>query len=97
METLESIKYSKDPQNYNSDSPIVNILDDIDEKEINDPRVPALFKRSRHGSISIFIISRTNTNCRSGLFGPTVICVIFSNQTISEMFKISIKTKHLWV
>ena len=30
-------------------------LDDLDEKEMNDPRVQATFKRSRHNNLSIFI------------------------------------------
>ena len=36
------------------------ILDDINEKEMNDPRVQAMFKRSRHNNLSIFIISQAN-------------------------------------
>ena len=34
------------------------ILDDLNEREMNDPRVKAMFKRSRHNSLSIFIISQ---------------------------------------
>ena len=30
------------------------ILDDLNEKGINDPRVQAMFKKSRHDKISIF-------------------------------------------
>ena len=34
------------------------ILDDLNEKEMNDTRVQAMFKRSRHDNLSIFIISQ---------------------------------------
>ena len=34
------------------------ILDDLNEKEMNDPRVQAMFKRSRHNNLSIFIFSQ---------------------------------------
>ena len=34
------------------------ILDGLNEKEINDPRVQAMFKRSRHNNLSILIISQ---------------------------------------
>ena len=33
-------------------------MDESNEKEMNDPRVQALFKRSRHDHLSIFIISQ---------------------------------------
>ena len=44
------------PQEYN-DGGII-ILDDLNEKERNDPRIQAMFKRSRHNKLSIFIISQ---------------------------------------
>ena len=34
------------------------ILDDLNEKEMNDPRVQAMFKRSRHNKLSILKISQ---------------------------------------
>ena len=34
------------------------ILDDLNKKEMNNPRVQALFKRSRHKKLSIIIISQ---------------------------------------
>ena len=34
------------------------ILDDLNEKKMNDPRVQAMFKRSRRNNLSIFIISK---------------------------------------
>ena len=35
-------------------------MDDITEKEMNDPRVEAMFKRSRHNNLSIFLISQVD-------------------------------------
>ena len=55
-ETYESIEELKFPQEYNEGGII--ILDDLNEKEMNDPRVQAMFKRSRHNNLSIFIISQ---------------------------------------
>ena len=50
IETYESIEELKYPQGY-EDGGIV-ILDDLSEKEMNDPRVQAMFKRSRHNNSS---------------------------------------------
>ena len=36
------------PQEYDDGG--INILEDLDEKEMNDPRVQAMFKRSRHNN-----------------------------------------------
>ena len=55
IETYESIVELKFPQEYDEGGII--ILDDLNEKEMNDPRVQAMFKRSRHNNLSIFIIS----------------------------------------
>ena len=55
-ETYESIEKLKFPQEY-EDGGII-LLDDINEKEMNDPRVQAVFKRSRHKNLSISIISQ---------------------------------------
>ena len=56
IETYESIEEFKFPQEYD-DGGII-ILDDLNEKEINDARVQAMFKRSRHNNLSIFITSQ---------------------------------------
>ena len=56
LETYESVDESKFPQEYD-DGGII-ILDDVNEKEMNDPRVQAMFKRSRHNNLSIFNISQ---------------------------------------
>ena len=56
IETFESIEGLKFPQEYENNSII--ILDDLNQKEMDDPRVQAMFKRSRHNNLSIFIISQ---------------------------------------
>ena len=53
-ENIDELKY---PQDYEGDSTVI-ILDDLNENEMKDERVQALFKRSRHNNISIFIISQ---------------------------------------
>ena len=55
IETYESIEL-KFPEEIN-DGGII-ILDDLNEKEMNDPRVKAMLKRSRHAQLSIFINSQ---------------------------------------
>ena len=53
-EKIDELKY---PQEYEGESTVI-ILDDLNEREMNDDRVQALFRRSRHNNISIFIISQ---------------------------------------
>ena len=56
IETFDNIEELKFPQAYENNSII--ILDDLNQKEMDDPRVQAMFKRSRHNNLSIFIISQ---------------------------------------
>ena len=56
IETYESIEELKYPQEYGDGSIIT--LEDLIEKEMNDPRVQAMLKRCRHNNLSIFIISQ---------------------------------------
>ena len=56
IETYESIEDLNFPQEYEKNSNI--ILDDLNQKEMDDLRVQAMFKRSRHNNLSIFIISQ---------------------------------------
>ena len=56
IETYDSIEDLKFPQEYD-DGGII-ILEDLNEKEFNDPRVQAMFKQSRHNNLSVFIISQ---------------------------------------
>ena len=46
----------KYPQEYDDGGIIV--LDDLNEKKMKDPRLQAMFKRSRHNNLSIFKISQ---------------------------------------
>ena len=56
IETFDNIEELKFPQEYENNSFI--ILDDLNRKEMDDPGVQAMFKRSRHNNLSISIISR---------------------------------------
>ena len=56
IETFDNIEELKFPQEYENNSII--ILDDLNEKEINNDKTQAMFKRSRHNNLSIFIISQ---------------------------------------
>ena len=56
IETFESIEDLKFPQEYENNSII--ILDDLNQKEINNDKIQAMFKRGRHNNLSIFIISQ---------------------------------------
>ena len=55
IETYESIEDLKFPQEHQNNSII--ILDDLNQKEMDDPRVQAMFKRSKNEILSISIIS----------------------------------------
>ena len=55
-ETYDNIEILKYPQEYENNS--ITILDDLNQKEMDDPRIQAMFKRSRHNILSIFIISQ---------------------------------------
>ena len=54
--TFISMKDLKFPQEYENNSII--FLDDLNQKQMDNPRVQAMFKRSRHNNLSIFIISQ---------------------------------------
>ena len=56
IESFDNIEELKFPQECENNSII--ILDDLNRKEMDDPRVQAMFKRSRHNNLSIFIISQ---------------------------------------
>ena len=55
IETYESIEELKFHQEYVGG---ILILDDLNEQEVNDPRVQAKFRRCRHNNLSIFVISQ---------------------------------------
>ena len=84
IETYESIEDLKFPQEYENNSII--ILDDLNQKEMDDPRVQVMFKRSRHNNLSIFIISQYYYELSKKQYVAMEISSIYSNQTISEMY-----------
>ena len=84
IQAYESIEELKFPQEYEDEGII--ILEDLNEKEMNDPRVQAMFKRSRHNKISIFIISKIITNYQNELSARTAISITYLNQITSEMY-----------
>ena len=53
-ETFDNIEDLKFSQEYENNSII--ILDDLNQKEMDDPRVQTMFKRSRPNNLSIFLI-----------------------------------------
>ena len=56
IETYESIEQLKFPQE--NDYGGIFTVDDLNGKEMNDPRVQTLFKRSRNDNLSVFVISQ---------------------------------------
>ena len=56
IETFDNIEELKFPQEYENNSII--ILDDLNEKETNNDKIQAVFKRGRHNNLSIFIFSQ---------------------------------------
>ena len=84
IETYESIEELKYPQEYKYNSII--ILDDLNDKEMNNPPVQVMLKRSRHKNLSIVIISQDYYELSKKHFVLMVISIIYSNQTILEMY-----------
>ena len=64
---------------------------------MDDPRVQAMFKRSRHNKLFIFIMSQDYYELSKKQYAAMEIFIIYSNQILSEMFKISIKSKLPWI
>ena len=83
VETFNNIEDLKFLQDYETNSII--ILDDLNQKEMDDPRVQAMFKRSRHNNLSIFIISQDYYELGKKQYAVMAISIIYSNQIISEM------------
>ena len=84
IETFESIEDLNFPQEYEKNSII--ILDDLNKKEMDDPRVQAIFKRSRHNNLSIFIISQGYYELSKKQYAVMEISIILSNQILLEMW-----------
>ena len=77
IETFDNVEELKLPQKHENNSIIT--LDDLNQKQMDDPRVQAMFKRSRHNNLSIFIISQDYYE----LSEKTIRC----NGNIFHMFK----------
>ena len=95
IETYESIEEIKFPQEYEDGG--INILNDLNEKEKNDPRVQAMFKRSRHSNLSILIISQDYCELlKKTIRANGNIYHIFKPNNF-RILKISIKAKVQWL
>ena len=94
IETFDNIEELKYPQDYENISII--ILDDLNQKEMDDPRVQAMFKRSRHNNLSIFIISQDYYE----LSKKTIRCIgnIFHKFKPNNFLDVRnlYQDKHLW-
>ena len=84
IETFDNIEELKFPQDYENNSIIT--LDDLNQKEMDDARVQAMFRGSRHNNLSIFIISQDYYELSKKQYAVMVIFFIYSNQIISEMY-----------
>ena len=80
IETYETIEELNFPQDYD-DGGII-ILDDLNEKEMNDPRVQAMFKRSIHNNYLYSLSVKIITNFLKRQFVLMVITITYLNQTI---------------
>ena len=80
IETFDNIENLKFPQEYENNSII--ILDDLNQKEMDDPRVQAMFKRSRHNNLSIFIISQDYYELPKKQLEPMEIFFIYTKRII---------------
>ena len=56
IETFDNIEELRFPREFENSS--ILMLDDLNEKEIKNDKMQAMFKRGRHNNLSIFIISQ---------------------------------------
>ena len=97
IETFASIEEIKYPQEDDAVFPIVINIDDLNEKQMNDPRVQAMFKRSRHHNISIFIFCQNYYELPKRTIRANGNIYHTFKSNISDVIIISINTKHLWI
>ena len=83
IETYDSIEELKFPQEY-KDGGII-ILDNLNEKEMNDARVQAMFKGSRHNNLSIFIISQEDYELPRTIRANGIINLIFKANNFRDV------------
>ena len=84
IETFDNIEELKYPQEYENNG--INIIDDLNQKEMDDPRIQAMFKRSRHNNLSIFSISQDYFELSKKKYVVMVMSFIYLNRTISKMY-----------
>ena len=83
-ETYESIGKLNFPQEDDDGGNI--ILGDLNEKEMKDPRAQAVFKRSRHNNLSIFIISQDYYELtKKTIRANGIICHIFKPNNFRDV------------
>ena len=75
IETYESIEELKFPQE--NDDGGIYILHDLNEKEMNDPRVQPMFKRTRHNNLSILLSVKITTNYQRKQLELMVLYIIY--------------------
>ena len=85
IETYDNIEELRYPQEYENNSII--ILDDLNEKGINNDKIQAMFKRGRPNNLFIFKISQDFYELQNELSELMVISIIYSNEIISERAK----------
>ena len=95
METFESIEELKYPQEYEDGGTI--ILNDFNEREMNDSRVQAMFRQSRHNNSTISSFLKTSTNYQRIQPELMEISITSSNLINFQTFVVFIKTKFLWI
>ena len=95
IETFDNIKELKIPQEYEHNSII--ILDDLNQKGMDGPRVQKLFKRSRPRRLSKFITSQDYYELKKKQFEVMETSITSLIQTISYTCVIFIKIKLPWI
>ena len=84
------------PQEYENNSII--ILDDLNEKEINNEKIQAMFKRGRYNNLSIYISSAKITmNYQKEQYAAMEMFFIYLNRIYTLMFAVFIKIKLQWI
>ena len=95
IDTYESLEEWKFP--HENEVGGITILDDPKEKEMNDPRVQAMFKRSRQNNLSIFIVSQDYYELPKKTITANGNTYRIFKPKVSEMFKNTIKIKQVLI
>ena len=95
METYASIEELKLPKEH-EDSGII-ILDALNQKEKNDPRIQAMFKRSNHKNYLYSKWIKIFTNYPKRRLELLETSTLSLDQTVSEIYEKSIRTMQAWI